>query len=158
MTTAILDKAAKALASARLLLDAGDSDGATNRAYYAMFDAALAALTWAGALQSPPRTHGGLIGSFGQHLVQTGLVTADLGRSFNRVQELRLTADYLAEPVPLDKAKAAIEEAATFVATIQQLVSTPRASGNSEATPGDAAAGYATKVRFGTISYMAHVK
>jgi uncharacterized protein (UPF0332 family) len=48
MTQEIMDKARKALASARILLTAGDSDGATNRAYYAMFDAAIAALAWAG--------------------------------------------------------------------------------------------------------------
>ncbi len=36
----LLDKASKAVASAKLLLNAGDTDGACNRAYYAMFDAA----------------------------------------------------------------------------------------------------------------------
>jgi uncharacterized protein (UPF0332 family) len=35
-----MSKAARAVASARLLLDHGDVDGACNRAYYAMFDAA----------------------------------------------------------------------------------------------------------------------
>jgi uncharacterized protein (UPF0332 family) len=40
MTKALMNKAEKALASARLLLDANDSDGAVNRAYYAMFDGA----------------------------------------------------------------------------------------------------------------------
>lgn len=42
-------KPSRAIASAQLLLDAGDVDGASNRAYYAMFDAAHAALLWAGA-------------------------------------------------------------------------------------------------------------
>lgn len=37
-------KANQAAASARLLLTAGDTSGACNRAYYAMFDAARAAL------------------------------------------------------------------------------------------------------------------
>ena len=37
-------KAHRALASARLLFDDGDMEGACNRAYYAMFDAARAAL------------------------------------------------------------------------------------------------------------------
>jgi uncharacterized protein (UPF0332 family) len=44
MIVELMDKAHRALTSARLLLDAGDSDGATNRAYYAMFDSALSAL------------------------------------------------------------------------------------------------------------------
>jgi len=40
--SALLQKAWRALGSAKLLLSAGDRDGAVNRAYYAMFDAAKA--------------------------------------------------------------------------------------------------------------------
>lgn len=40
----LLIKAEQALKSAQLLVAAGDADGACNRAYYAMFDAARAAL------------------------------------------------------------------------------------------------------------------
>jgi uncharacterized protein (UPF0332 family) len=40
----LMDKARRAATSARLLLDMGDLDGACSRAYYAMFDAARAAL------------------------------------------------------------------------------------------------------------------
>ncbi len=80
-----MEKAATALASARLLLDAGDSDGAVNRADYAMFDAAIAVLAWTGSNERP-RTHSGLIGSFGRKLVQTGRLPPELGRSLNRVQ------------------------------------------------------------------------
>jgi uncharacterized protein (UPF0332 family) len=92
MTKEIMEKARKALASARILLGAGDTDGATNRAYYAMFDSTMAALAWAGigSVQDQPKTHGGLIGSFGLHLVQSGRLPAELGRSLNRVHELRL--------------------------------------------------------------------
>lgn len=39
----LITKAQRALASAKLLLGSGDVDGACNRAYYAMFDAARAA-------------------------------------------------------------------------------------------------------------------
>jgi uncharacterized protein (UPF0332 family) len=72
------------------------------------------------------KTHSGLIGSFGLHLVQTGLLPAELGRSFNRVQELRLAGDYLAEPVPLEKAEWAILEADTFIAGVRQLLVQPK--------------------------------
>ena len=125
MMTDIMDKAEKALASARLLLNAGDSDGATNRAYYAMFDAAVAALLWTGT-QDRHKTHSGLIAGFGLHLVRPGLLPAEFGRSINRVQELRLTGDYLAEPVSLEKADWAVQEAATFVAGIRQLLTQPK--------------------------------
>ena len=40
---ALLAKAERACASARVLLELNDTDGACNRAYYAMFDAARAA-------------------------------------------------------------------------------------------------------------------
>jgi uncharacterized protein (UPF0332 family) len=117
-----MGKAETALASARLLFSAGDSDGATNRAYYAMFDAATAALQWAGTADTAPKTHSGMITSFGRNLVQAGHLSPEMGRSLNRVHELRLTADYLSTPVPLEKAKQAIEEAATFVAAIRELL------------------------------------
>lgn len=41
-------KAETACSSARVLLELGDVDGASNRAYYAMFDAARAALLASG--------------------------------------------------------------------------------------------------------------
>lgn len=46
-------KAARAASSARVLLNAGDAEGACNRAYYAMFDAAHAALLYSGAQADP---------------------------------------------------------------------------------------------------------
>lgn len=55
MKREMMEKAGTALVSAPLLLDAGDSDGAASRAYYAMFDAASAALAWAGATESSGR-------------------------------------------------------------------------------------------------------
>jgi uncharacterized protein (UPF0332 family) len=129
MTKQIMDKAEQALGSARLLLEAGDGDGATDRAYYAMFYAATAALSWTqpGEAQSFPKTHGGLIASFGLRLVQAGHLPTELGRSLNRVHELRLTADYLPEPVPPDKAKRAVEEADAFIAAIGELLTRSKA-------------------------------
>jgi uncharacterized protein (UPF0332 family) len=89
-----MDKAQKALASARILPDADDTDGAANRVYYAMFDAAIAALSWAEPTPGKlPPTHGGLIASFGNHLVRTDKLPSEFGRTLNRVQELRPTAD-----------------------------------------------------------------
>jgi uncharacterized protein (UPF0332 family) len=124
MTQGVMDKARQALTSAKLLLDSGDTDGATNRAYYAMFDAAIAALSWVGAdlEKSPPKTHSGLITRFGQNLVLTDLLSSELGRALNRVQELRLTADYLADPMSLEKARWAIQEADRFVAAVSGLL------------------------------------
>lgn len=64
---ALMSKAVRACASARALLGLDDVDGACNRAYYAMFDAARAALLASGAPAQPGigKTHGGLIAAFG---------------------------------------------------------------------------------------------
>ena len=76
-------KAASSLGAARLLLDNGFLDEASSRAYYAMFDAARAALLVANAPVEAEiaRTHRGLIAAFGLHLVKTGMITPDIGRS-----------------------------------------------------------------------------
>ncbi len=71
---AYLRKADRTLAAARLLLSNGAVEDACNRAYYAMFAAAHAALRASGILlpAASTKTHRGLIGAFGLHLVQTG--------------------------------------------------------------------------------------
>lgn len=58
-----LRKAETALGAADLLLKTGDTEGACNRAYYAMFDAARAALLVRGHRtdEASSKTHRGLI-------------------------------------------------------------------------------------------------
>jgi uncharacterized protein (UPF0332 family) len=98
-------KAVRAAASAKLLLDSGDADGACNHAYYAMFDAARAALLVSGAPVEAEvvRTHGGLISAFSLHLVKTGRVPVELGRGINKAEEIRLVADYKGDPLILSR-------------------------------------------------------
>lgn len=81
-------KAERALAEARPLLREKAPEGACNRAYYAMHDAAHAALI-ANGHEAPDaiiKTHHGLIAEFGKKLVQSGQVDAAFGRAFNKVQ------------------------------------------------------------------------
>lgn len=119
----LIAKANRALASAKLLLDSGDVDGACNRAYYAMFDAARAALLWVNAPvpAEVARTHSGLITAFSLHVVKRGLVAIDHGRALNKVEDLRLIADYRGDPVTLENAAWALEQAQAFLAAIQAL-------------------------------------
>jgi uncharacterized protein (UPF0332 family) len=113
----LMQKATQASVSARLLLDAGDIDGACNRAYYAMFDAARAALIASKSPVQPEvaRTHNGLIAAFGLHLVKPGLVANELGRIFNRAEEIRLVADYKGDSVELEDAREVVIQADRFV-------------------------------------------
>lgn len=113
----LMTKALRAIASARLLLNAGDTDGACNRAYYAMFDAARAALFASSAPVEAEvaRTHNGLITAFSLHLVKTGKVPVDLGRALNRAEEIRLIADYQGTQVTRPHAEALVQQADTFI-------------------------------------------
>lgn len=119
----LMDKASRAISSAKLLLDAGDIDGACNRAYYAMFDSARAARLWSGAPVEPTvaKTHRGLISTFSLHLIKTGRLSLDLGKALNRAAEIRLVADYSGEEVTADKAQWLIDRAESFAESIRQL-------------------------------------
>ncbi len=115
-------KAEQALTSAQVLLSLADFDGACNRAYYAMFDAARAALLISGSEEQAlsAKTHNGLIAAFSLHLVKTGQVPSELGRALNKVEEIRLFSDYSGESIKPDKAAWAVEQAEIFVQTLRK--------------------------------------
>ncbi|MEW5887044.1 MAG: HEPN domain-containing protein [Pseudomonadota bacterium] len=117
-----MNKASRACTSAHALLSLEDPDGACNRAYYAMFDAARAVLMAIGMSSDCAKTHSGLITAFGLHLVKTGLVPVELGKAFNRAEEIRLEADYKGDPIPLDKARMIVHQSASFVAAMHELL------------------------------------
>lgn len=116
-STALMAKADRACSSARALLDLGDVDGACNRAYYAMFDAARAALLASGAPIRPEiaRTHSGLINAFSEYLIKNGPVSKELGRLLKCAEEIRLIADYKGDSVELSDTQEMVAQAETFV-------------------------------------------
>ena len=117
----MMAKAEKACLDARLLLENGSSDGATNRAYYAMFDAARAALLASGASVDleQVRTHAGLIGAFGNYLIKNGPVSKEMGVFLRRSLKVRMTADYDGDSVELEDARKIVEQAENFVAAMR---------------------------------------
>ena len=117
---ALMAKADRACLLAPALVDMGDVDGACNRAYYAMFDAARAALMASGSPVRPDigKTHSGLINAFSEHLVKNGPVSKELGRLLKRAEEIRLVADYKSGTVELSDTQAMMLQAETFVAAI----------------------------------------
>lgn len=121
----LFSKALIAASSAQILLDAGDVDGACNRAYYAMFDAARAALLASGLDEAAvnTKTHSGLISKFSLQLVKSGQVSVELGKSLNKVEDLRLMADYKGDTVMLEDAAWAVNQADIFVKTLSKTFS-----------------------------------
>ncbi|WP_221624787.1 HEPN domain-containing protein [Burkholderia contaminans] len=123
MTSAdYMAKAVRALAEAHVLLQVNGREGACNRAYYAMFDAAHAALLGVGVVEQSPATHSGVIAAFGLKLVNQGLVRPEYGRSLRQVESLRGIADYGAGNIPMDKARWAVAQAEDFVAVVRELL------------------------------------
>ena len=118
----LMAKAEGFCAAARLLLEAGHIDDAATRAYYAMFDAARAALLASGAPVdlNNVRTHKGLISAFGEHLVKNGLVSKELNRFFIDALEVRLEADYDDDHVGFEDVKDIVEQAEIFVSTMRK--------------------------------------
>jgi uncharacterized protein (UPF0332 family) len=75
-TAELIARARRSATSAKLLFDAGDLNGACNRANSAMFDAARAALH---ASKEPVKsevikTHSGLIAAFSLYLIKPGRI------------------------------------------------------------------------------------
>ena len=126
MTSAeLIARARRSATSAKLLFDAGDLNGACNRAYYAMFDAARAALL---ASNEPVKsevikTHSGLIAAFSLHLIKPGRIPMQYGKSLRQMDQIRLIADYSDEEVDRDTALSAIEQANHFVDAVGSYLS-----------------------------------
>ena len=119
----LMAKATQAVASARVLLELGDVDGAANRAYYAMFDAAQAALVRSGVpvADALGKTHRGVINTFSAYLVKDGPVSKELGRQLKRAEEMRLVADYNGASVTQDDVAELVMQAELFVQAMQAL-------------------------------------
>jgi uncharacterized protein (UPF0332 family) len=113
-----LERAERAVESAKSLLELDDRDGACNRAFYAVFDASCAALCGAGA--TPAKTHRGLIAQFGAKLVQTGSLDRKLGRDLNWAEQTRLYADYTLAVVDRQTAEEMTALAENFISEIRR--------------------------------------
>jgi uncharacterized protein (UPF0332 family) len=110
------------------LLTAGDdlanghTRGATNRAYYAVFHAASAALLWVGVERAK---HAGTQSAFGESLVRTGLIEPDFGRVYSRARKAREEQDYDLQALPLSESEAQqiVTDAERFVKRVKSYLS-----------------------------------
>lgn len=99
-------KAVQARQDAHALMQAGSPDGAANRAYYAMFNAARAALDVRTNLKVEDiRRHSAVLQLFSLHVVKPGLVSAKLSANINEAFQGRAVADYARASVPAEDAQ-----------------------------------------------------
>jgi uncharacterized protein (UPF0332 family) len=122
-TSEFWKKAGIAARSARHLLKVGDADGATNRAYYAIFGAARAALFTVRPALAQCKRHATIVRRFDKHLVaERGLDRSFDTAFFHRQQNARWIADYDVASVGAEKAQLAIGDMEAFLAAVEPLV------------------------------------
>jgi uncharacterized protein (UPF0332 family) len=120
-SAALLEKADRAIISAKVLLDNGDTEGACNRSYYAMFNAARAALILVGAPSevTEGKSHSGLHAAFNRYLIKPGHIPQAFGVEFRRAERLRQISDYLGEQIESERAGLTLRHASEFVQEIK---------------------------------------
>ncbi len=117
---ALVEKGLRALGSARRALEAGDAEAAANRAYYACFNLARAALAGEG---EQPKTHSGVHNRFALRFVVTGRIPEAIASVLPHAAQLRERADYDALAVTdLDATTDLLADAEQFVAAVRAVV------------------------------------
>jgi uncharacterized protein (UPF0332 family) len=116
-----LFKAQTSLVAARLLLKEGLESDACSRAYYAMFDAARAALAASDAPVSAKkaRTHSGAISAFNLYLIKTEILPAVHGPRLSQAHQARLMADYQGDSVASEDAAAIVGWASEMIDSVK---------------------------------------
>jgi uncharacterized protein (UPF0332 family) len=116
-------KAQRAMGSARLLREAGDFDGGSNRAYYAVFAAVRAALASVRARLAQSKGHGTIVRRFEKHVVAERGFHAEFGRRFiGRLSHARWVADYDVAVTDGEAVAETIADAERFLAAIEPFV------------------------------------
>ena len=117
-----LERAQASLRAAELCLAHGLLDSAVNRACFAMFQAAVAALEHRG-IRRREWTHKGVHSDFVQLFVRRRkLVPASFAGALPSVMQLRHIADYQQHGVSQPQAERAVRRAREFVTLIQREV------------------------------------
>src|SRR4030042_6930016 len=117
LVTGRLQQARTALEDARFLIEGGRSpQSVVNRAYYAMFYAALALLQKIGKV---PSKHTGVISLFDTEFVLKGIFPKEFSKDFHKAFELRQVSDYkVIEPCSKEKAEETCNKAVRFVEAV----------------------------------------
>ncbi len=121
-TGKLLDKAARAIKAAETLLQAGDTDFAAGRAYYAMFFTAEALLLEKGLGYSK---HSAVLASFGKIFAKEGIIDKKFHRWILDAFDQRIIGDYGVEAIITQQdVELMMDHAKEFLATAQRILQT----------------------------------
>jgi hypothetical protein len=115
-----LEKAFKRLKVAEKLLQDDAYEDATSRAYYAMYQAARAALAIVNVF---PKTHEGVVSEFGRKFVLGGIFPKELGKNLADAKAARETYEYsVTATVSKAEAEAILLNAREFVTAVKKYL------------------------------------
>ena len=121
-TEKLLEKAARAIEAAKILLKTGSADFAAGRAYYAMFYIAEALLLRKGLSYSK---HSAVHASFGKIYAKEGIVDPKFHRWLLDAFDQRIIGDYGVEAIITQQdVELMMDHAKEFLATAQQILQT----------------------------------
>jgi uncharacterized protein (UPF0332 family) len=104
-----------------LLQQSEDPPSIVNRAYYAMFYAALALLATIG---QQPSKHSGVLALFDQHFIKTQVLPKEMGKFLHKAFDTRQTGDYEEESeITREQAAEVLGFAVQFVKSIEEKLS-----------------------------------
>lgn len=103
------------------LLNHGYPEFAVGRAYYAMFHCATAALLAQGHVFSK---HSAVIAAFGQYLIKSGELSADLHQVLRHAFDRRNLGDYGTDPglISPEEARLSVKEAEEFMIAVADFL------------------------------------
>lgn len=114
------NKATECLNDAKKLFDAHSYNGATNRAYYAMFHSMRAVLAYDGI---DMKHHSGIIAEFRRLYIKTGIFDKEMSDTISSLYDLRTDSDYDDFYVAgQEEAEFIIEKAQTFIENIEKYL------------------------------------
>ena len=116
-----LTKAREDLLVAQEILQSGHWRAAVNRAYYAVFHIASAALLWH---DTERRKHSAVEASFNQVLIKPGFVEREYSHIYKAAREWREDQDYSDFARPLDQptANQIVEDAERFINRLERYL------------------------------------
>ena len=117
-----MERAYESLNDARLMLaQKGSNASIVNRAYYAMFYAALALLI---TVDKGSSKHQGVIALFDENFIKTNALPKELGKLFHRAFDMRQSGDYRDMLVVTEQqAVDAVNAADRFISAIEEKLS-----------------------------------
>lgn len=114
-----MEQARQRLSDAQKILGLAHPAVAVNTAYYAMLNAARAALS---ERDEHAKTHSGTWTLFSATFVATGEFDQKLSALARRAKDAREKGDYEADPSSAEEAERLVEGAAEFIAAVEQML------------------------------------